>query len=221
MKGSRPLTPLEICAVSKVFSGKYEIRNRTLFVFGINIGGRISELLSLDAGDVWKYDRPTIEVYFKKRHTKGKLEGRRVAIKRGTREIIRDFISWKREVGDPLEDNAPLFFSRKHNRLTRQQAHNILSKAFSLCKLDGQVSTHSMRKTFANHVLRACNGNVKVLQELMGHKKFSTTQAYLGVSESELRDAVPDFEFYTMPFSSNSKIIPLPRAVLISKRQIS
>lgn len=222
MKGSRPLSLLEIQAVSNAFSGKYEIRNRTIFILGINTGGRISELLSLNVGDVWKYDRPKKEVYFKKENTKGKLEGRRIAIKAGARDMIREFIYWKKRQGESLERSAPLFVSRENKRLTRQQAHNVLSEAFSVCELSGHVSTHSMRKTFANHVLRASNGNVKVLQELMGHHKLSTTQAYLGVSEAELRDAVPDFEFDKGAISSNSKVIPLSiRVEETSQKQIS
>jgi site-specific recombinase XerD len=65
--------------------------------------------------------------------------------------------------------------------------------AFNVLELPGQVTTHSLRKTFANHVLRASGGNIKVLQELLGHQNLSTTEAYLSFELDELRSAVPDF----------------------------
>jgi integrase len=47
MTGSRPLTELEIQNILQAFKGKYEIRNRTLFLLGLNTGARISELLNV------------------------------------------------------------------------------------------------------------------------------------------------------------------------------
>ena len=55
MKGTRPLNNNEIRLVSVCFDGNpYEIRNRGLFMLGVSTGGRISELLSLQIGDVYQ-----------------------------------------------------------------------------------------------------------------------------------------------------------------------
>lgn len=119
-------------------------------------------------------------------------------------------IHWKRQQKESLAKDAALFVSRQSSRLKRKQAHNILKDAFSACELPGHVTTHSLRKTFANHVLRASGGNIKVLQELLGHKHLSTTEAYLSFDLDELRAAVPDYgELHRCHVSSNSKkIIP-------------
>ena len=53
MKGARALTFLEIQAVCAAFDGKYEIRNRTLFLLCANLGARITEALSLNVSDVF------------------------------------------------------------------------------------------------------------------------------------------------------------------------
>ena len=53
MKGTRPLDHDEIRSVSTCFTGTFEVRNRGLFMFGVSTGGRISELLSLEIGDVF------------------------------------------------------------------------------------------------------------------------------------------------------------------------
>ena len=210
MTGSRPLTELEIQNILQTFTGKYEIRNRTLFLLGLNTGARISELLALEVGDVWRYKRPVDIIYLQKRHTKGKLVGRQITIRSGAQQAIFEHIQWKREQKESTAKDAPLFISRQGGRLKRKQAHNILKDAFSACELPGHVTTHSLRKTFANHVLRASGGNIKVLQELLGHKHLSTTEAYLSFDLDELRDAVPDFcELDLNHVSSNStKVIP-------------
>jgi len=97
MTGSRPLTESEIQNILQAFTGKYEIRNRTLFLLGLNTGARISELLALDIGDVWRYSRAVEIIYLQKRHTKGKLVGRQITIKRGAQQAIAELIQWKRQ----------------------------------------------------------------------------------------------------------------------------
>ena len=240
MTGSRPLNEMEIQAILQAFTGQYELRNRTLFLLGLNTGARISELLSLNVEDVWRYNRPADIIYFQKRHTKGKLVGRQITIKSGARQAIFELIQWKRGVsargamnyrfadsqrssrceafreltfraqeGESLAKDAPLFVSRQGGRLKRKQAHNIFRDAFDACELPGQVTTHSLRKTFANYALRASGGNIKVLQELLGHKHLSTTEVYLSAGEEELRSAVPDFyELHKTTFRPTQKLYP-------------
>jgi integrase len=58
MKGARHLSREEIQNLAQSFYGEYQVRNRALFILGLNIGTRISELLSLNAGDVWQYGKP-------------------------------------------------------------------------------------------------------------------------------------------------------------------
>ncbi len=57
MKGTSPLDNSEIRLVSACFTGTFATRNRGLFMLGVSTGGRISELLSLQIGDVWQNDR--------------------------------------------------------------------------------------------------------------------------------------------------------------------
>ena len=60
MKGTRPLDNDEIRLVSVCFDGAFEARNRGLFMLGVSIGGRISELLSLRVADVYQKSRQLI-----------------------------------------------------------------------------------------------------------------------------------------------------------------
>ena len=58
MKGTRPLDNAEIRKVSEAFGGVFAVRNRSLFMLGVSVGGRISELIALKLDDVWQNGRP-------------------------------------------------------------------------------------------------------------------------------------------------------------------
>ena len=57
MKGCRPLTEAEVALVRQSFGGRYGRRDHALFVLGVKSGFRISELLALQVGDVWRGQR--------------------------------------------------------------------------------------------------------------------------------------------------------------------
>ncbi len=61
MKGTRSLDNNEIRRVSDCFDGTFEVRNRGLFMLGVSTGGRISELLGLQIGDVWQNGKAVTE----------------------------------------------------------------------------------------------------------------------------------------------------------------
>ena len=77
MKGARPLDNSEILLVSEQFTGTYAIRNRSLFMLGVSVGGRISELLALCIGDVWQNHQPVKDLLFQKDIVKGKENARK------------------------------------------------------------------------------------------------------------------------------------------------
>ena len=190
MKGSRPLSQVEIEAVARSFSGGYAQRNRALFLLGIYTGMRISELLALNVGDVWVYSKPVEMLHISKEMVKGKKEARMVPFSSKAQMVIRDLIPWKESRGESLSTEAPLFASRNNGqRLSRFQAHLILRDAFFACRLSGKVTTHSMRKTFGTR-LYAATKNMMLVKELLGHKSIATTQKYIGVGIDEMIQAV-------------------------------
>jgi len=194
MRGCRPLTKDEIVNVSEQFTGTYEVRNRALFIIGVNTGGRISELLSLKIDDVWQNDRPVTDLLFERAIVKGGEISRMIPVNKDCREAITELIEWhKHEFGD-LEERRPLFTSRKHDQgklqaISRTTGHRILCVAFRLAGLNGKLATHSMRKTFAQNIYER-TGDILLVKELLGHKNVSTTQQYLGASYKKMRKAV-------------------------------
>lgn len=199
MKGTRPLSTEEILKVSEQFSGTYKIRNRALFMLGVSVGGRISELLALKIGDVWQNDRPVTDLLFTKGVVKGKENSRVIPTNQDCREAITELIGWHKATYGDIEPQRPLFVSRKNGdsehgkALTRTQGHRIICEAFSQAGLNGKLATHSLRKTFAQRLYDS-TGDLALCQELLGHKNISTTRQYLSVSYEKCKRAVESIE---------------------------
>ena len=192
MKGTRPLDNDEIRSVSTCFTGTFATRNRGLFMLGVSTGGRISELLSLQIGDVYQNGKAVTDLLFEKSVVKGGEVSRAVPVNRDGRLAIDELVLWHRRHYGDTEESRPLFPSR-HNSGTvpmhRQTAHDILKKAFIAAGLNGKLATHSLRKAFAQRVYNK-SGDIYLVQELLGHRNISTTPNYLGVNYADARAAV-------------------------------
>lgn len=191
MKGTRPLSDAEIRLVCESFVGQYEMRNRSLFLLGVNTGGRISELLGLKVGDVYQKGRAVADLLFDKRIVKGGEVSRAVYVNSDGRGAIQTLIDWHVSVYDGVSSTRFLFPSRKGKGATamrRQTAHDILKAAFDAAGLNGKLATHSMRKSYAQRLYHRTRDLVTV-QNVLGHKSIATTQAYLGVDYQALRAA--------------------------------
>lgn len=194
MKGTRPLTNVEIRKVRDAFDGTFEARNRGLFMIGVSIGGRVSELLALTVGDVWQNGQPVSDLQFEKTIVKGKETARTVPVNSDGRSAIQRLIAWHREhfkevlFGD-VDPKRLLFPSQKGHALKRQAVHKILENAFIAAGLNGKLATHTLRKTFAQRLYQQCN-DIYMVKELLGHKNVATTQAYIGVNYVTAQEAV-------------------------------
>jgi site-specific recombinase XerD len=178
MKGCRALKDDEITNIMNSFTS---IRDKALFFIGISTGFRISELLSLTVASVWVNGMPATRAKLARKNTKGKIEGRSVALNQKAQELIKELVE-----GYGLKDTDPLFLSRKGKSLGRKQAWKILTDAFEKANVYEHVSCHSMRKTLAAKVFKASNGSLVLTQKALGHKNISSTVSYLAVEESEV-----------------------------------
>ena len=152
MKGTRPLNNDEIQLVFDCFTGTFEIRNRSLFMIGVSTGGRISELLSLTIGDVYQNGRAVSDLLYSKSVVKGGEVSRAVPVNVDGRVAIDALIDWHREKYATLTPSRPLFPSRNKKgtvAVNRQSAHDMLKAAFMAAGLNGKITTHSLRESFA------------------------------------------------------------------------
>ncbi len=177
MKGCKPLTDAELAAVE--FRGKFATRDRALFVLGVKTGLRISELLSLRVGDVAE------RVSVARRNTKGRREGRSVALHAAARAAVD---TWVEEASLVAEE--PLFKSREGGAITRNAAYKILKGAFSRAGVTGRTGTHSLRKTFAAKMYAALDRDLVKVKAALGHRDINSTVSYLSFEASEVDAAI-------------------------------
>ena len=211
MKGTRPLDNNEIRLVYACFDGTFAARNRGLFMLGVSTGGRISELLSLQIGDVYQNNKPVSDLLYDKSIVKGGEVSRVVPVNTDGMRAIDDLIRWHREqYRRKPTPSRPLFPSRNgkgKKALSRREAHTVLKTAFLMAGLNGHLATHSLRKSFAQRLYEQ-TGDVFAVQEMLGHKSIATTQKYLGVNYASVREAIQkmslDAELHEIGFLSGS-----------------
>ena len=90
---------------------------------------------------------------------------------------------------DVLDDKADAVFLNKHGgRLTTRSVGRLLEKYLAITGLDARTSPHSLRHSFATHLLD--NGaDIRCVQELLGHRSLRTTQIYTHVTTQRLQDS--------------------------------
>jgi site-specific recombinase XerD len=183
MKGCRALTDNEIKLVLNALT---TVRDKCLFVVAVSVGYRISELLSLKVKNVFEHGKVANRATVQKCNTKGKIEGRSVVLNEYAKEMIGQLI----KEGN-LTENMPLFGSRKGNgSIGRKHAWKILTKAFNDCSLEGNLSCHATRKTFAANVYKASGKDIVKVQAALGHRSLSSTSSYLASTSAETDEAV-------------------------------
>jgi integrase/recombinase XerD len=182
----------EIRRVISCFDGTFAVRNRCLFILGVSTGGRISELLGLRLTDVYQNNSPVSDLLFDRSIVKGKETSRAVPLNSDGILAVEEIIMWHQEqYGKPLKKLRPLFPSRNGQGtlpMSRKSAHLILKDAFNKAGLNGKLATHSMRKSYAQRLYEQTN-DIYSVREMLGHIDVKTTQKYLGVNYSRLRQA--------------------------------
>jgi integrase/recombinase XerD len=160
-------------------------RDRAILETLYGAGLRISELVGLDVDDV-DLDSATLLV----RAGKGS-KSRRVPLGSVARKAVGAYTTrsrpelLRRARGDG--GRSALFLNARGGRLSRQGCWKILKGYARAGGLDDRVSPHTLRHSFATHMLDA-GADIRVVQELLGHASLATTQVYTLVSDSRLRE---------------------------------
>lgn len=168
---SRALTDTE---VTTILSHLDSIRDKALFILGVKTGFRISELLSLTVEDVSQKDGTICgSVTVKRCNMKGKNTSRTVPLHKDAKEGLLLYLKGNLELLNSAE--SKLF------PIKRLRAHRILRDAAIRARVQGAVSSHSMRKTFGMNVYNRTERNIVAAQKALGHKNISSTSHYLSV----------------------------------------
>jgi len=200
MKGCRPLTEAEVSLVRQCFGGRYARRDCALFLLGVKSGFRISELLALQVGDVWRGQRVVERVTVSRRHMKRQTEGRTVLLHPEARAALTGWFVDLQAAGPCLPETY-VFRSRKgpNRPISRRHALRVLREVYDANELTGPLGTHAMRKTFANQVYqhlcarRAAGEAIdpfRLTSKALGHRSLTSTDGYLSFLEADIEAAI-------------------------------
>ena len=145
------------------------IRDLAIFELIYSSGLRLAELVSIDFGDI-DFSQRLLVVTGKGNKTR--------YLPVGTKAInaIRRWLKIRLEfIRDPAE--TALFLSRLGNRISARNVQSRLNRLVSQQSLDQHLSPHTLRHSFATHLLES-SGDLRAVQELLGHADISTTQIY-------------------------------------------
>lgn len=155
------------------------LRDRAIMELLYGAGIRVSELVQLDLGNL------DLSYGFVRVFGKGGRE-RLVPIGKPACTALRQYIESARPKWAQGKEQA-LFVNQQGGRLSDRSVRTIVNKYCRLAQTKETISPHGFRHSFASHLLD--NGaDLRAVQELLGHKKISSTQVYTHVSRNKLRN---------------------------------
>ncbi|MDO5031639.1 site-specific tyrosine recombinase XerD [Corynebacterium sp.] len=156
-----------------------DLRDRALLELLYGTGARISEVIGLSVDDV------TDNEGILKLRGKGDKE-RLVPVGTQATKALQAYLVRARPVLSQGKSHA-LFLNTRGGALSRQSAWAALKTAAQRAELDTSISPHTLRHSFATHLLEG-GADVRTVQELLGHSSVTTTQIYTHVSNDSLRE---------------------------------
>ncbi len=160
-------------------------RDRAMLEVLYSTGVRVSELVALNLEDVDFVGR-TLRI-------RGKGKKQRISPVGPTAiASLQRFLEMRRaDARNSTFEPGPLFINKHGKRLSTRSVRRKLDKYLIQCGLDPNISPHTLRHTFATHMLN--NGaDLRSVQELLGHQSISTTQVYTHLTTPRLKQAYDD-----------------------------
>ncbi len=155
------------------------VRDRAILELLYAAGVRLSELVSLDVGDVDPAGR------LARVTGKGSKE-RIVLIGRAAQAALEQYLKLARPglMGD--KPTRALFLNKYGNRLSRRSVEKLVARYALKANVEQAVHPHTLRHTFATHMLEG-GADLRIVQELLGHASPATTQIYTHVTKTQAR----------------------------------
>lgn len=165
------------------------LRDRAILEILYGTGARVAELVGLDIHDISKDTFDGEEITIIKLRGKGSKE-RLVPIGKYALAALEDYLVRLRPallVKNSHNERA-LFLNARGTRLSRQSAWTTVLKSADSVGLQGRVSPHVFRHSYATHLLDG-GADIRVVQELLGHASVTTTQIYTLVTIDKVRES--------------------------------
>lgn len=157
-------------------------RNRAILETLYGCGLRVSELCNLEWGRI-DFDARVAAVT-----GKGSKE-RLVPMSDEALQRITDYLDYRATVPVQPGEEPYLFLNRRGHRLTRVMVFYIVRQAAELAGITKTISPHTLRHSFATHLLEG-GANLRAIQQMLGHESIATTELYLHLDKSHLRNEI-------------------------------
>lgn len=155
-------------------------RNHAIIETLYGSGLRVSELTELKVQQVWLDEGYMIIT--------GKGDKQRVVpISPVSADLIRDYLEIRNTGPIKKEGADVLFLNRRGAPLTRVMVFYVIKEAAAAAGITKKVSPHTLRHSFATHLLEG-GANLRAIQEMLGHESIATTEIYLHLDRTRLRD---------------------------------
>jgi len=160
-------------------------RDRAMLEVLFSTGVRVSELVDLNFTDV-DFEGCLIRVRGKGKKQRATPVGQTAIL------AIRKYLELRRADSRSTSfDQTALFVNKHGQRLSTRSVRRKLDKYLAECGLDPSISPHTLRHSFATHMLNR-GADLRSVQELLGHQSLSTTQVYTHLTAGRLKSAYDD-----------------------------
>jgi integrase/recombinase XerC len=156
-------------------------RDKAMLEVIYSTGLRVSELVGLNRGDV-DFNTGILKV-----RGKGKKE-RISPVSPTAMGAIKKYLDLRQHAVSDTDMELPLFINKHGQRLSTRSVRRKLDKYLIEAHLDPDISPHTLRHSFATHMLNH-GADLRAVQELLGHQSLSTTQVYTHLTTKRLQEA--------------------------------
>lgn len=157
-------------------------RNRAIIETLYGCGLRVSELCNLELGNINFKDELLIVI------GKGNKQ-RLVPMSPSSIDEINLWLNDRADINPKHGEEGIVFISRRGKRLTRVMVFYIVRQLAELAGIKKTISPHTLRHSFATHLLEG-GANLRAIQQMLGHESISTTEIYLHLDNSHLREEI-------------------------------
>lgn len=175
--------PRKISAIKNMLRGVNQPRDYLLFVLGINVALRITDLLSLRSSDVYHPDGSVKPALYLRERKTGKEN--KIALSPNAREVLEYY----RDQVHPQPNDYLFIGTRPDKPLSRFQAWRLIqSWCESVGLASGRYGTHTLRKTWGYQARKYHGVALELIQAKFNHSSPSETKRYIGISEDEVSE---------------------------------
>jgi len=154
------------------------LRDKLILELLYDLGIRLSELVGINIGDI-DYEGKTILIRGKGKKERLALFGEHI------KKHLNLYLDTRHLISKTRDTNGALILNYRGERIGTRQVQRLVKKYCRLGGLSDKFSPHSIRHSFASHLLnRGCD--LRIIQELLGHTLISTTEKYTHISQNQL-----------------------------------